>query len=242
MAVGTDENVMKKERDVSVRHLSLALVSDVFTHYSHLHLLLSGSNDHYCFHFLFLCCRSLAYNANTTNFFSAKVLKNLTRPLTLTNTFNFSVVIYNISLPPEAAQFFSVSSAFSCAACFSLSFPGCANDGRGKEEEEGWSCFLREPCPCLCGTHLPLVPGCANDGRQREGVMFFSSSVGPTLSCVSRSSFNFQAVLMMGKGGRVMGFFFFLWVPPLSVWHLPRRLCKWWGMRRDGVIFCESRL
>ncbi|XP_070197652.1 transmembrane protein 131-like isoform X2 [Littorina saxatilis] len=51
---------------------------------------------------------SLVYNANTTYFFSAKVLKNLTRPLTLTNTFNFSVVIFNISLPPEAAQFFTV--------------------------------------------------------------------------------------------------------------------------------------
>lgn len=104
-----------------------------------------------------LCCRSLANNANTTNFFSAMVLKNLTRPLTLTNTFNFSVVIYNISLPPEAAQFFSVSSAFSCVVCFSLCFPGCANDQRGKEEEEGWSCFLCEPCPWLCGMHLPLV-------------------------------------------------------------------------------------
>ena len=53
MAVGTDENVMKKERDVSVRHLSLALVSGVFTHYSHLHHLLSDSNDHYCFHLFF---------------------------------------------------------------------------------------------------------------------------------------------------------------------------------------------
>ncbi|XP_076446798.1 transmembrane protein 131-like isoform X2 [Babylonia areolata] len=51
---------------------------------------------------------SLVYNANTTKFFSAKVLKNFTRPLTLTNTFNFSVVIFNISLSREAAPFFTV--------------------------------------------------------------------------------------------------------------------------------------
>ena len=32
MAVGTDENVVKKERGVLVRNLSLALVFGVFTH------------------------------------------------------------------------------------------------------------------------------------------------------------------------------------------------------------------
>ena len=49
MAVGTDENVVKKERGVLVRSLSLALVFGVFTHWSHLHHLLSDSNYHYCF-------------------------------------------------------------------------------------------------------------------------------------------------------------------------------------------------
>ncbi|KAH9505685.1 hypothetical protein Btru_055497, partial [Bulinus truncatus] len=51
---------------------------------------------------------SLVYNVNTTHFFSAKALWNVTRPLMFTNTFNFSVVIYNVSLPPEVSQYFTI--------------------------------------------------------------------------------------------------------------------------------------
>ncbi|CAG5136465.1 unnamed protein product, partial [Candidula unifasciata] len=51
---------------------------------------------------------SLVYSVNTTQFFGAKALWNVTRPLIFTNTFNFSVVIYNVSLPPEVAPFFTI--------------------------------------------------------------------------------------------------------------------------------------
>ncbi|KAL5012217.1 hypothetical protein ScPMuIL_010768 [Solemya velum] len=51
---------------------------------------------------------SLVYNVNNTYFFSAKALKNVTRMVTFTNTFNFSVVIYNVTLPPEFYQYFTI--------------------------------------------------------------------------------------------------------------------------------------
>ncbi|KAL3880716.1 hypothetical protein ACJMK2_032934, partial [Sinanodonta woodiana] len=51
---------------------------------------------------------SLVYNVNNTYFFSAKVLRNITRLLAFTNTFNFSVVIYNATLPPEVRDYFSI--------------------------------------------------------------------------------------------------------------------------------------
>ncbi|XP_005095325.1 transmembrane protein 131 isoform X2 [Aplysia californica] len=51
---------------------------------------------------------SLVYNVNTTHFFSAKALWNVTRPMAFTNTFNFSVVIYNVSLPSEVSSYFTI--------------------------------------------------------------------------------------------------------------------------------------
>ncbi|KAK0064719.1 transmembrane protein 131 [Biomphalaria pfeifferi] len=51
---------------------------------------------------------SLVYNVNTTHFFSAKALWNVSRPVTFTNTFHFSIVIYNVSLPPEVSQYFTI--------------------------------------------------------------------------------------------------------------------------------------
>ncbi|XP_041357021.1 transmembrane protein 131-like isoform X2 [Gigantopelta aegis] len=51
---------------------------------------------------------SLVYNVNTTFFFSAKKLRNVTRELSMTNTFNFSIVIYNVTLPPGIGQYFSI--------------------------------------------------------------------------------------------------------------------------------------
>ncbi|XP_071088410.1 transmembrane protein 131-like isoform X1 [Haliotis cracherodii] len=51
---------------------------------------------------------SLVYNVNTTYYFSAKALKNVTRPMMFTNTFNFSIVIFNVTLPADVAQFFSI--------------------------------------------------------------------------------------------------------------------------------------
>ncbi|XP_059172508.1 transmembrane protein 131-like isoform X2 [Physella acuta] len=51
---------------------------------------------------------SLVYNANSTHFFSAKALWNVTRPLIFTNTFNFSVVIYNVTLPPDVSHYFTI--------------------------------------------------------------------------------------------------------------------------------------
>ncbi len=53
--------------------------------------------------------RSLVYNVNTTYYFSAKALKNVTRSMMFTNTFNFSIVIYNVTIPKDVAQYFSVS-------------------------------------------------------------------------------------------------------------------------------------
>ena len=49
------------------------------------------------------------YNYNNTQFFSAKDLWNVTKLQTYTNTFNFSVVIYNVSIPAEYRQYFTVS-------------------------------------------------------------------------------------------------------------------------------------
>ncbi|XP_052077045.1 transmembrane protein 131-like isoform X3 [Mytilus californianus] len=51
---------------------------------------------------------SLAYNANNTHFFSARDKWNYTRFMTFTNTFNFTVVIYNVSIPSLVKQYFSI--------------------------------------------------------------------------------------------------------------------------------------
>ncbi|RUS80317.1 hypothetical protein EGW08_011918, partial [Elysia chlorotica] len=51
---------------------------------------------------------SLVYNINSTYFFSAKALWNVTRPLIFTNTFNFSVVVYNVSFPADMVPYFTI--------------------------------------------------------------------------------------------------------------------------------------
>ncbi|GFS24444.1 transmembrane protein 131-like isoform X4, partial [Elysia marginata] len=51
---------------------------------------------------------SLVYNVNSTYFFSAKALWNVTRPMVFTNTFNFSVVVYNVSFPADMAPYFTI--------------------------------------------------------------------------------------------------------------------------------------
>ncbi|ESO93808.1 hypothetical protein LOTGIDRAFT_228573 [Lottia gigantea] len=51
---------------------------------------------------------SMVYNINMTYFFSAKALRNITRPLAFTNTFNFSLVIYNVSLSSNVAPYFTI--------------------------------------------------------------------------------------------------------------------------------------
>ena len=53
--------------------------------------------------------RSLAYNLNMTYFYSPKDTGNYSHLMTFTNTFNFSVVIYNVSLPEDVKHWFSVS-------------------------------------------------------------------------------------------------------------------------------------
>ncbi|XP_064637998.1 transmembrane protein 131-like isoform X2 [Lineus longissimus] len=50
---------------------------------------------------------SLVYDANNTKFYSGKS-ENVTRGVPLTNTFNFTLVIYNVSLPPEVEKYFSI--------------------------------------------------------------------------------------------------------------------------------------
>ncbi|KAK3100282.1 hypothetical protein FSP39_017460 [Pinctada imbricata] len=51
---------------------------------------------------------SLVYNINNTHFFSAKDIWNYTKLQTYTNTFNFSIVIYNASIPAEYQQYFTI--------------------------------------------------------------------------------------------------------------------------------------
>ncbi|OWF37267.1 transmembrane protein 131-like isoform X2 [Mizuhopecten yessoensis] len=51
---------------------------------------------------------SLVYNSNSSQFFSPKNLMNITRVMMFTNTFNFSIVIYNVTLPSDIAHFFSI--------------------------------------------------------------------------------------------------------------------------------------
>lgn len=58
---------------------------------------------------LSLIDRSLVHTFNNTYFFSAREIWNITRAMTFTNTFNFSVVLYNISIPSQYRHFFSVS-------------------------------------------------------------------------------------------------------------------------------------
>ncbi|XP_064610189.1 transmembrane protein 131-like isoform X2 [Liolophura sinensis] len=51
---------------------------------------------------------SLVYNITDTYFFSHLALINQTRKLNFTNTFNFSVVLYNATLPPEVLMYFTI--------------------------------------------------------------------------------------------------------------------------------------
>ncbi|XP_029658546.1 transmembrane protein 131 isoform X2 [Octopus sinensis] len=51
---------------------------------------------------------SLVYNANSTHFYSGSFMRNHTRSLAFTNTFNFSIVIYNVSLPHGIHKYFSI--------------------------------------------------------------------------------------------------------------------------------------
>ncbi|XP_048778429.1 transmembrane protein 131-like isoform X3 [Ostrea edulis] len=51
---------------------------------------------------------SLVYSVNNTYFFSARDIWNITRAMTFTNTFNFSVVLYNISISTQHHHFFSI--------------------------------------------------------------------------------------------------------------------------------------
>ena len=63
---------------------------------------------HRCF---LISCSSLVYDKNKTMFYTGQPpFKNVTRHLAVTNTFNFTVVIYNVSLPKDGQRYFSVSS------------------------------------------------------------------------------------------------------------------------------------
>ena len=55
--------------------------------------------------------RSLVYNENQTMFYTGQSpLTNVSRVITLTNTFNFTLVVHNTSVPSEFRQYFTVSS------------------------------------------------------------------------------------------------------------------------------------
>ena len=56
-----------------------------------------------------LCFRSLTYHKNSTFFYHNNHPLNISRYLLFTNTFNFSLVLYNVTLPPEVHHVFSVS-------------------------------------------------------------------------------------------------------------------------------------
>ena len=63
----------------------------------------------YALHVVFTF-RSLGYDKNSTMFYTGdSPLVNITRDLTITNTFNFTLVIYNVSLGDEMREYFSVS-------------------------------------------------------------------------------------------------------------------------------------
>ncbi|GAB1597873.1 transmembrane protein 131-like isoform X1 [Argonauta hians] len=51
---------------------------------------------------------SLVYNVNNTHFYSGSFMRNHTRSMVFTNTFNFSIVIYNVSLPQAIHKYFSI--------------------------------------------------------------------------------------------------------------------------------------
>jgi len=74
----------------------------------------------------FFMCRSLVYDRNKTMFYTGESRSlNVTHDFFITNTFNFTVVIYNISLHPVIKSSFTVSSRifsalffFSCGVCY----------------------------------------------------------------------------------------------------------------------------
>jgi len=62
---------------------------------------------------IFLCAmyfRSLTFHKNSTYFFAHSSPTNYSRLMMFTNTFNFSLVLYNVTLPIELKDIFSVSS------------------------------------------------------------------------------------------------------------------------------------
>lgn len=85
-----------------------AAQADLIIHWAHsceiIFLLDTAVNDSFLLFF-----RSLAYNLNMTYFYSPKDTGNYSHLMTFTNTFNFSVVIYNVSLPEDVKHCFSVS-------------------------------------------------------------------------------------------------------------------------------------
>ena len=190
MAVGTDENVMKKERDVSVRHLSLALVSGVFTHYSHLHHLLSDSNDHYCFNFLKIMLQVTGIQCQHHQLFQRQGLEEPHPPLDPHQHLQFLCGHLQHQPPPWGSSIFLCEFRLQLCSVLLPLLPRLCEWSEREGGGGGMVMLSLWALPLVVWHAPPSGPGCANDRRQREGVMRFSS-VGPTLSCVSRS-FNFR--------------------------------------------------
>ena len=70
--------------------------------------------------FFFFFNRTLAYSVNKTSFYAAD--SPTTQVLMITNTFNYTLVIYNATLPAETKDVFSVSSYFDITTCYERAF------------------------------------------------------------------------------------------------------------------------
>ena len=58
-------------------------------------------------------CRTIAYSVSKTRFFVGKPpFVPVTRELPITNTFSFTMIIYDAVFPPEVENVFSVSTYF----------------------------------------------------------------------------------------------------------------------------------
>lgn len=63
-------------------------------------------------------CRTIAYSVSKTRFFVGKLpFVPVTRELPITNTFSFTMIIYDAAFPPEVENVFSVSTYFFWSYC-----------------------------------------------------------------------------------------------------------------------------
>lgn len=76
-------------------------------------LICCSSRFHTVFINVYFVYRTIAYSVSKTRFFVGKQpFVPVTRELPITNTFSFTMIIYDAAFPPEVENVFSVSTGF----------------------------------------------------------------------------------------------------------------------------------